>query len=725
MDFDALLYADFSKLNTAVGDWSDMVGRLKDLEEEAKSDLKAKALKADWSGSNADVTREFIEKTTGEFADAHTQATSIRNILRDTRDELVEYRRQLKEAIERGTAKNLTVRGTGDGGFTVTVNVHPDRAAEDTGVPERSSQDATDLRDEIRGILKKARNSDTTAAKVLRALVDQSDYGFSDGYYKDRDSAAEAIRTAEKMAKIVRKGDPSLEELASLDHSLEKYADDPLFADRFASRSGGKETLQFWSNVTSTHAGARGDDLEMLKSLQENMSITLATATQSDSLGMQRWEKEVMREGNTAFRGDPMKGLTGPLGLQVMSSLMGHGSFDSKFLDEYGKLVWEKDRSTALGPGHTKEVWENHGYFDLVFGKGDGQDPVNGFMNALSHNPDAAESFFKDKERTEHMLESTKNTDRGTPVSRALEAAVTGVPHGGEVPAEPIPHSRDQVEIVKDVMHVIAKPGGEKLVDEATGESLGHIAAAYMPEINRAIAGGGAETVFMTNSEAPNELSQSDAYRFLYNLAKDDDAYASVIYGQNIYTSSSIEAHIANPDFYDGTTKDAIGTIAKNSGIIEGVMANSRQDIEIGNSVERDEKTNKAFEQQGEFFKTVVSTATAVGAAALVPQTLAGQVAAAAASSFFAGTAAIRIDHIYEGRQMDGTDEAIYRSSQGFFNAEESGTKSIQDAAGHALEKHDSDLPPNDMKNFIRKEFKDGWVNSDSLLESSTKRPSP
>ena len=725
MDLDALRYADFSQLDTAIDDWSEMVKRLKRLEEDAEADLDGRAQKADWTGLNASVTREFIAKTVGEFADARTQASSIRNILKDTRDELVEYRRQLNAAIERGAAKNLTVRDTGDGGFTVTMNVHPDRAAKDTDVPDHTPQDAENLRNEIQGILEKARTSDTTAAEVLRALVDRSDYGFSDGSYQDRDSAAEAIKTAEKMAKIIRKGNPSLKELAELDRNLEKYANDPLFADRFATRSGGKETLQFWSNVTSFHAGARDDDLKMLENLQENLSLTLATATQSDSPGTQRWEKEVLKEVNTAFRGDPAKGLTGPLGFQVMSSLMHHGSYDSKFLEEYGKLIREKDQSNVMGSGHTKEVWGGHGNFDLVFGEGDGQDPVNGFMNALSHNPDAAEDFFKKKSDLEHMLESTKNTDRGTPVSRALEAAVTGVPHGGEVPSEPIPHSRSQVEIVKDLMHLVAKPGGGELVNEATGESFGHIAAAYMPEINRAIAGPGAETIFLTNSEAPDSLDQRDTYRFLYNLAKDDNAYASMVYGQNIYSSSSIEAHVANPDFYDGGTKKAIGDIARNSGLIEGIMANSRQDIEIGNSVERDEKTNKAFEQQGEFFKAVASTATAVGAVSLAPQSIGGQVVGAAASSFFAGIAAIRIDHIYEGREIDGTDEAIYRSSEGFVNAEKSTIKSVQDAASLSLEAHDSGLPPNDIKNFIRGEVKAGWVDSDSVLENSVKRPSP
>lgn len=83
---------------------------------------------------NATVSREFITKTAGEFTDAHTEASTIRNILKDTHEELVSYHEQLNEAISRGLKKNLTVMDTGNGSFTVTMNIHPDRAARGTTV---------------------------------------------------------------------------------------------------------------------------------------------------------------------------------------------------------------------------------------------------------------------------------------------------------------------------------------------------------------------------------------------------------------------------------------------------------------------------------------------------------------------------------------------------------------------------------------------------------------
>ncbi|WP_367891545.1 hypothetical protein [Streptomyces cavourensis] len=129
MDLETLRHANFAQLNEAITAWSGMAKKLKALDTDARDDLKAKADKANWAGLNATVSREFITKTAGEFGDAHTQATTIHNILKGTRDELVEYKAELDQVLERGRKKNITVVPTGNGGFTVTMLIHPDRAA--------------------------------------------------------------------------------------------------------------------------------------------------------------------------------------------------------------------------------------------------------------------------------------------------------------------------------------------------------------------------------------------------------------------------------------------------------------------------------------------------------------------------------------------------------------------------------------------------------------------
>jgi len=93
MDLDALRFANFTTLDDAVSDWDLLVRHLVDLKKQAEDGLHKAANTADWAGMNAQVTKEFVGKTAGEFADAHTQAGTIHKILSDTRDELRQYKK--------------------------------------------------------------------------------------------------------------------------------------------------------------------------------------------------------------------------------------------------------------------------------------------------------------------------------------------------------------------------------------------------------------------------------------------------------------------------------------------------------------------------------------------------------------------------------------------------------------------------------------------------------
>ncbi|MET7346878.1 hypothetical protein ABZT42_02615 [Streptomyces mirabilis] len=306
MDLDTLRLGNFASLGTAIDDWTRVVGNLETLEKNAREGLKGLADKANWTGVNATVSREFITKTAGEFTDAHTEASTIRNILKDTHEELVSYHEQLNEAISRGLKKNLTVMDTGNGSFTVTMNIHPDRAAKGTTVPDHSEQDVTELRDDVQRILGRATHSDETASEALRAIVEQADYGFSGASYGDRDSATKALEDAEKYANLIKdKGDSmSPQEFDELNRNLAGYRNDPLFQEKFATTLGPQGTLDFWADLSDPSDG--GDlqraRLDQLGEFQKNLSLTLAGATQSDSPAMRHWENDMVQLGDDPIR---------------------------------------------------------------------------------------------------------------------------------------------------------------------------------------------------------------------------------------------------------------------------------------------------------------------------------------------------------------------------------------------------------------------------------------
>ncbi|MFI2791128.1 hypothetical protein, partial [Kitasatospora sp. NPDC018614] len=585
MDLDALRHGNFSKLGEAVTDWEQMTKKLADLKKDAEDNLKAKADKANWEGVNAGVSREFIAKTAAEFADAHTQADSIAKILSDTRGELISCRTQLNDAIRRATEQHLTVVDTGDGAFTVAGNTRPDWASDPSGKTGVTDQKVVDaFCSEIQGILTKATQSDNTAAQALQLIVDQAKYGFSDAAYVDRDEAAEAVAAAEKLAKMAKKPDSmSLDDIAAFNRTMAKYRDDPLFAEQFAKQLGGRGTLQFWTEMSQAHAGVRGSELDTMKDLQKNLSLTLATASFSDSDGMQAWKKDLIAERNTSFHSTGSSGAIGALGSQVISSLMHQGQFDTEFLDDYREKLFKADK--AAGNSGTHDLWvKGYDSLDLDFGDGNGRDPLKGLFDGLSHNPEAAEHAFESKSDLEHMLGTTRYTDRGESLGRALESAVTGVAVGDTSSSAP-PHSTAQVQIMANIMEAVAQPdGGADLPSKGLGESFGNMAAAYMPEISQALSGSKSGSVFLTGSEAPEAFrggGVADVVRFLSLTSADPAGRAGIIYGESIYTGGLLEAHLSDPSLFDGTRDQVLKDIGKNAGIIEGIVGHSVADGEV------------------------------------------------------------------------------------------------------------------------------------------------
>ncbi|MFD7962951.1 hypothetical protein ACFV5J_19305 [Streptomyces zaomyceticus] len=393
MDLDALRFADFSKLGTAAGDWEAMGKKLWELESDARENLGGKATKADWQGVNATVTKEFIGKTAKEFADAATQATSIANILKDTHGELVGYKEQLNTSLEQALSRNLTVVGTGDGGFTVTMNIHPDRAAKGHDVPEHSQADVDALRDQVQKILEQATESDNTAAQALTMLVGQTPYGFSDAAYYNRDRAAEAMKDAERIANLLKtKGDDlTPEEFDRLNKDLAAYKDDRLFQEKLATTLGPRGVLDFWADLSdpSDGGGLQRSRLKELGDFQQNLSLVLAGATQSDSPAMRTWENDMVKLGEERVqtRGSQV------YGYQLMSNLMRTGDWDNRFLNDYGNALVETEKKMKLPANYWNAGVPPMPKMNFI-GEDFGRDPMTGFMTALATSPNAATEFF-------------------------------------------------------------------------------------------------------------------------------------------------------------------------------------------------------------------------------------------------------------------------------------------------------------------------------------------
>ncbi|MCX5396823.1 hypothetical protein [Streptomyces sp. NBC_00102] len=646
MDLDALRFANFATLDTAVSDWDQLVRHLVELKKQAEDGLHKAANSANWAGMNATVTKEFIGKTAGEFGDAHTQATTIHNILGDTLGELRQFKKDLEAAITRGQAKNLTVVSTGKGGFTVTMNIHPDRAAKGTTVPEHTESDVTALRDEVQGILNRATESDDSASKVLSAIADQSTMGFSDASYKDRDSAADAVKAAEDLAKIAGKNPKDLTpaEFDKINDGLAKYKDDPLFAERFATQLGPQKTLEFWEGINdpAVNPYVGHDRLDKLDDLQRNLGMTLATATQSDSAAMTTWKGDMIQLGEKPIGRDG----GGPMGFQVMSNLMRTGDYDDQFLKSYGTSLMETERKLTGNGEHPNMAWQHMGMNPWLNRIGDdsGSDPLTGYLKGLSNSPDAATDFFNEEYVSKEDSPFERDTDgngkngkvalsnfqylfeeRDWPeesnihgdedntgrnnLALALEAATTGHP-AGELPTADTPaHNDGQAKLFESIVSSVADDNERLTKHSYMSDSIGQITSEYLPDVNRAMADDQDNDINRLFPVAGSSatLNHRDAVALLVTVGQNPEGYAAVEVANKAYMANLMDYHM-NPDLpadarYSNDTQFAVDQVAYASGGVSGTLAIGRQEAVAGPAAESDD----AFDQSVGQWKNAIS----------------------------------------------------------------------------------------------------------------------
>ncbi|MEU7414148.1 hypothetical protein AB0B40_33390 [Streptomyces sp. NPDC042638] len=728
MDFNALYHANFKLLDDAVTDWSTLVKHLGDLKKDAEDDLHKAALKADWAGVNAQVSREFVGKTAGEFGDAHTQATTIHNILSDTQGELKSYHQQLKDAVSRGEKKNLTVVDAGDGKFTVTGSTRPDGNSDPSGNKSATNQkDVDDLRDEIQGILSKATESDNSAKTVLMTLVDQAKMGFSDASYANRDDAADAVKEADELAKLAKKNpdDLSVQDFDRLNAGLKKYANDPLFAERFAHSLGPQKTLEFWTGISDPNRGnyeVGHKRLDQLDDLQRNLGLTLAHATQSDSTDMTEWKRQMIDLGDKPLYGD--RG--GPMGFQVMSNLMRTGDYDDQFLKDYGTKLMATERKMTGNGEHGNPFWQHLGGSAWLNRIGDdsGNDPLTGYLKGLSNSPDAATDFFneqyisKDDPDNPFERDTDGNGKKGkvslsnfqylfeerdwpqesnlhgddivtgqNNLALALEAATTGHPAGEMPTADTPPHNAGQAKLVEDIFHSVSEKPDRLTGHGYMSDSMGQIAAEYMPDIHRGLhAGDVRETTLFPVAGTAADLDERDISRFLYSVGQNPEGYAAVNLGQHSYTTQLMQHHFAHPTAYvedasfsqADNLKQGADHIARTAGEIEGLIGAGRAYQGELDGGAKDAEYNAAIESAGSWGGTAIGIGIGM---ATEPMTGPG----GAIIGDVAGTAAEEIiGKITEGAMRDSSGEIIYRNGESFQDTSDSTYKMVELAAQKA-----------------------------------------
>lgn len=507
--FEELSDLRLGKLQAAVTDWKTMVDKLVKIADggdggTSAASLEKKAKAANWKGRNATVTKGFVTTTAREFDDAVTAARSVHTILSGAHGKLKKCKEDLTTAVDNAAKKNIYINDKG----SAVASVPPPHVAGDAKIKEPTQAELDAAAGEISGILKRATEADATAAAALRFHA-QDKYDFRSQGFKSFDSAQKTIEDSSEFVKLAEM-DPSQmsnEQLARLNELAKTNGGNPVFAERIATALGPDQTLKFFSNAVDLEkweqAGGSSQDrekrMQLLGGLEKNLGVTLGTATQSGSDAMASWKDRVIALGGQDVTGSD---LARPriYGFQAMSNLMRHGTYESGFLNDYGDALvkYEQEHTRDVkdpGPGGQRREnvlpWDqmpSYSKMDQIhFGADNdaGNDPMTGFMKALSHNPDASTDFFssqdpqdnskwvlKDRNTFNDVVPDSMGYGEGADdyegpkamneaMGDALVAGATGIDPGDETAQPDGTHSAAERQVLDNSLRYLSERGDD------------------------------------------------------------------------------------------------------------------------------------------------------------------------------------------------------------------------------------------------------------------------
>ncbi|MCX4235999.1 hypothetical protein [Streptomyces ortus] len=520
-----------------------------------------------------------------------------------------------------------------------------------------------------------------------------------------RAANAAAARDAKRATKLAKKDpeDLSPEELDELNTLFALNHDQYPFAEKVVGALGAQKTLQLWygiSNLGSAPGYGRPSEFkssEALVEVQKNLSLTVAAATNSDAPAMVRWKKDMVALGDNpiAEPGPPPYGSSGgPKGFLVMSNLMRFGDYDDKFLENYGTALVKEDRQALDGPG---PGWAATGRLNHV-GNDKGNDPLTGYMKALSNSPAAATVFFTAKQKNEagkpesnfkYLFESREWPNDSRPgeesvtgrnsLGHALEAAMTGHRPGEEATTENVKHSRAQADLFLSLVRSVSEDQDLLLKHEYLSDSFANISAEYMPDLHRALTDdktNGYKLYRTANAKIAAKIDEHDAVRFLHAVARNTEGYDALNISQHAYSATLMEQQKQHHSVH-GYPLDLEGSVKRityDTGLFQGIIGQGRYFEANETGVAATARDNAWKENASTWGSSLVGSATAIATTSFTGPggVVLGGLAGTAADEVFTG--------ILDGFGNDGEEkETVYQNVKDMGDIKESALRTAQE----------------------------------------------
>ncbi|MEW2061334.1 DUF6571 family protein [Streptomyces sp. NPDC007002] len=588
--FEQLLTARLGPMETAVTQWTEMIGKLKTpLQDDAKA-MKSKADKSTWKGENATVTKEFVTKTAKEFDDAVKEAESVRDLLKDAHGLFKSAQDDLKHAYE-NPPPGIIIYPNG----VLSHRVHPDRRSTDSTEPVATEAQFEALRGKLEGILKRAAEADELCAWGLRALIRNhpNDFGSTEfnGIADARRARAEEKQQAEngrEAAKLYARWEHlDYEERERLLTYAEKGKNSPAFAEQLMtnlSYRGRDQQEAVLLLASSLESGGRDGQLSSTDArLYKALSGSLATATGPDSsIGTpggftSAWTDKLIttaRDGNGLPRQHPGAIGGGAATLKDLTDLMAADAGDKAYDPEDEKASpYDKDEGDPVYSeafltelGDTIREWEtgNDDAYDGVMKNWQGtqEDPMQGLLNAMSRNASASTHYFdpnttdnlkyflEDREWPggaveDKMPDDLKRNSARAELGAALEAGATGREPGSPLHAPPAHHDKAETAIFERVLKEFSgKDASENQssVPVSMRTSVGSMIGDYASDVHQILGKKMDGPTDFNNLE----VERGDLLRIMRGAAEDPKAFGVMHQSQTVVIAEGMNDYPAS-----------------------------------------------------------------------------------------------------------------------------------------------------------------------------------
>ncbi|MFF2199070.1 hypothetical protein [Streptomyces sp. NPDC058145] len=524
-----IMSTDLAALTGAAERWEGMAAEFAKQERAYRRDVHRITTGPAWSGMSAEAAHGRFGVTLKELQYAQAEAKAIASLLRDAHAQFTELKGRLTAAREEARAAGMRISDRGRVSADPTHTKEPDESS------VRSWQDRVDAA--VRAVT----DADTGVETALAAVVVDSDplvggRGFNGRALGDIEKY-EALAAEETLSRLSRGGHLSQRELTELQRTFRDNSGDEAFSRTLLDDLGAAGTITLTNELNDLIHVRGGPGSGTYSTIESGLADTLATATRdTDSRWYKHWRASMRHAGIEHYATDAQgERMDKAVGYQSLVTLMhkGHG-YAPKMLEN---LTDDMIAAERRDPG----VWQLKHEYSGRHGGWFANDPVDGALDIMSHDPHTAADYLGSDARMKYLVEDRDwnvvlhehggdktgtyaaglDADDREGFGRALQAATTGI-DPSDKHAHYVPHTKQNDAVFRSAISHLSDSGDK-----------------FPPSLRQPMASilvNHGDTVHASMSEidiSKSPLPQDQLFEVTKQVSKDKDAYGTLNGGLN------------------------------------------------------------------------------------------------------------------------------------------------------------------------------------------------